>query len=681
MPIEAGKIRNVAVVGHRGTGKTSLVEALLFQAGKTNRLGTIEAGTTVSDWDEDEQKRQMSLSASLCSAEWQGRKLNFIDTPGDSGFQADTVASLRVVEGALVVVSAVMGVEVNTARVWTRADELELSRVVYINMLDRERADFYRVLAAVQEQLSDRCIAIQLPIGVEHELTGVVDLLHNCAYLDPNGEREGDPVPIPDALAATVDEYRTKLLDAVVETDEALMERYLSGEEIPAEDIAAALKNAVTRDEIYPVACGVATKNLGAHALLDLIVEGVPSPAKKGSPIDTDANVAAFVFKTVADPFAGRISIFRVYAGEVKSDTTLVNHRDHSKERLGSLMTLDGKEHEKADGFGAGDIGAVAKLKEVQTGDVLVDAEHDLEPPALGFPEPVMSFAVSAKTKGDEDKVAQALRRLGEEDPTLRLSRDQQTGEELLSGMSQVHVEVAVERARRRFGVEMELHQPRVPYVETIKGEARAHGRYKKQTGGRGQFGDCHIVLEPLDDHVGYEFVDKIVGGVIPHGFRPAVDKGIQEALQHGNLAGAPVQGVRVTLVDGSYHNVDSSEMAFKIAGSMAFRSAYEQAQPVLLEPIMELEVTVPDEAVGAINGDLNSRRGRLHGMEPKGGMTLIKAEVPMAEVLTYNQALTSLTGGRGDYHMQFLRYEEVPAHIAQKLIEAAKKDNEAVPA
>ena len=681
MPIEAGKIRNVAVVGHRGTGKTSLVEALLFQAGKTNRLGTIEAGTTVSDWDEDEQRRQMSLSASLCACEWQGRKLNFIDTPGDSGFQADTVASLRVVEGALVVVSGVMGVEVNTTRVWSRAEELELSRVVYVNMLDRERADFYRVLAAVQEQLSDRCIAIQLPIGAEHELTGVVDLLHNCAYLDPNGEREGDPVPIPEELASTVEEYRTKLLDAVVETDEALMERYLSGEEIPAEDIAAALKNAVTRDEIYPVACGVATQNLGAHALLDLIVEGVPSPAKKGSPIETDATVAAFVFKTVADPFAGRISIFRVYAGEVKSDTTLVNHRDHSKERLGSLMTLDGKEHEKAAGFGAGDLGAVAKLKEVQTGDVLVDAEHDLEPPALGFPEPVMSFAVSAKTKGDEDKVAQALRRLGEEDPTLRLSRDQQTGEELLSGMSQVHVEVAVERARRRFGVEMELHQPRVPYVETIKGEARAHGRYKKQTGGRGQFGDCHIVLEPLDDHVGYEFVDKIVGGVIPQGFRPAVDKGIQEALQHGNLAGAPVQGVRVTLVDGSYHNVDSSEMAFKIAGSMAFRSAYEQAQPVLLEPIMELEVTVPDEAVGSINGDLNSRRGRLHGMEPKGGMTTIKAEVPMAEVLTYNQALTSLTGGRGDYHMQFLRYEEVPAHIAQKLIEAAKKDNEAVPA
>ena len=681
MPIEAGKIRNVAVVGHRGTGKTSLTEAMLFQAGNTNRLGSIDAGNTVSDWEEDEQRRAMSLSASLMHCEWQGRKINLLDTPGDSGFQADTVATLRVVEGALVVVSGVMGVEVNTARVWARAEELELSRVVFVNMLDRERADFYRVLASLQEQLSERCVAIQLPIGSEHEMRGIVDLLHNCAYLDPAGAREGDPVAVPEELAATVEEYRTKLLDAVVETDEALMERYLGGEEISTEDIASALKNAVTRDEIYPVSCGVATKNLGTHALLDLIVEGVPSPAKKGSPIETDATVAAFVFKTVADPFAGRISCFRVYAGEVKPDTTLVNHRDHSKERLGSLMVMQGKDHDRTDGFGAGDIGAVAKLKDVQTGDVLVDAEHDLEPPVLGFPEPVMSFAVTAKTKGDEDKVAQALRRLGEEDPTLRLRRDRQTGEELLSGMSQVHVEVAVERAKRRFGVEMELHQPRVPYVETIKTQARAHGRYKKQTGGRGQFGDCHIVIEPIEGNVGYEFIDKIVGGVIPQGFRPAVDKGIQEALQHGELAGAPVQGVRVTLVDGSYHNVDSSEMAFKIAGSMAFRSAYEQAQPILLEPIMELEVTVPDEAVGAINGDLNSRRGRLHGMEPKGGLTTIKAEVPMAEVLTYNQALTSLTGGRGDYHMQFLRYEEVPTHIAQKLIDAAKKEREAVPA
>jgi elongation factor G len=681
MPQEPGKIRNVAVVGHRGTGKTSLVEAMLFQSGKTNRLGTVEAGTTVGDWDEDEQRRQMSLAASIAHLEWQGRKINLIDTPGDSGFQADTIASLRVVEGALVVVSAVMGVEVNTTRVWSRSEALGLSRVVFVNMLDRERADFFRTLAALREQLSDRCVAIELPIGAEHELSGVVDLLHNCAYTDPGGAREGDPVPIPDSMAEEAAEYREKLLDAVVETDEALMERYLGGEELDPAAVASALKNAVTNDELYPVACGVATKNLGTHALLDLLVEGVPSPLRKTSPIADEGGTTAFVFKTVADPFAGRISLFRVYGGTVAADSTLVNLRDKAKERLGGLMMLHGKDHEKADGFGPGDIGAVAKLKDVQTGDVLADGERAVELPELAFPEPVMSFAVTPKTKGDEDKVAQALRRLHEEDPTLQLRRDPQTGEQLLSGMSQVHVEVAVARLKSRFGVEVELHQPRVPYVETIKAEARAQGRYKKQTGGRGQFGDCHIVIEPLEGHVGYEFVDQIVGGVIPQGFRPAVDKGIQEAMVHGDLAGAPVQGVRVRLVDGSYHTVDSSEMAFKVAGSLAFRSAYEKAQPTLLEPIMQLEVTVPDEAVGAVNGDLNSRRGRLQGMEPAGGMTAIRAEVPMAEVLTYSQSLTSMTGGRGDYHMEFLRYEEVPAHIAQKLIEAAKKEKEAVPA
>jgi elongation factor G len=681
MPQEPGKIRNVAIVGHRGTGKTSLVEAMLFQAGAINRLGTVEAGTTTTDWDEDEQRRQMSLASSLAHLEWQGRKINLIDTPGDSGFQADTIASLRVVEGALVVASGVMGVEVNTVRVWARAEALELSRVVYVNMLDRERADFVRTLGALQEQLSDRCVAIHLPIGSEHELTGVVDLLHNCAYMDPGGTREGDPVAVPDELAEVVAEYREKLLDAVVETDDVLMESYLGGEELDPAAVAGALKTAVTDDQLYPVACGVATKNLGTHALLDLLVEGIPSPARKGGGIDVGGGTAAFVFKTVADPFAGRISAFRTYGGTIAADSTLVNLRDKAKERLGGLMTLQGKEHEKADAFVEGDLGAVAKLKDVQTGDLLVDAERPIEAPRLEFPEPVMSFAVTPKTKGDEDKVAQALRRLHEEDPTLELRRDAQTGEQLLSGMSQVHVEVAVARLKSRFGVEVELHQPRVPYVETIKAEARAQGRYKKQTGGRGQFGDCHIVIEPLEGHVGYEFVDQIVGGVIPQGFRPAVDKGIQETMAAGELAGAPIQGVRVRLVDGSYHTVDSSEMAFKVAGSMAFKSAYEKAQPTLLEPIMALSVTVPDEAVGAVNGDLNSRRGRLHGMEPAGGMTTIKAEVPMAEVLTYSQSLTSITGGRGDYSMEFLRYEEVPTHIAQKLIEAAKAEREAVPA
>jgi len=676
---EPGKIRNVAVVGHRGTGKTSLVEALLFQSGAVNRLGTVEQGTTVSDWDEDEQRRQMSLSASLANAEWEGRKINLLDTPGDAGFQGDAIAVSHVVEGELVVVSGVMGVEVGTTRAWNRGHQENLARVVVVNMLDRERADFFRVLETLRSQLSDRCVAVQIPIGAEHELSGIVDVLHMKAYASPEGAREGAATEIPAEAADLAAEYREKLLDAVVETDEGLMERYLDGQELSAEEVATALKDGVTRGEVFPVAAVVATKNLGTTALLDLLVEGVPSPAKKGTILDLEgASVGAFVFKTIADPFAGRINLFRVLEGTVTADATLTNTRGHGKERFGSLMTVQGKEHAGADAFGPGDIGAVAKLKDTQTGDVLLDKEVAIEPPRLDFPEPVMSFAITPKTKGEEEKMGQALRRLTEEDPTLVLRRDPQTGEQLLAGLSQMHVEVAVDRMKRRFGVEVELQQPRVPYVETIRAESRAQGKYKKQTGGRGQYGDCHIVLEPIEDGTGYEFVDKIVGGVIPQGFRPAVDKGIQEAMQHGELAGAPVQGVRVLLVDGSYHNVDSSEMAFKIAGSMAFKSAYEKASPVLLEPIMELEVTVPDDAVGAVNGDLNSRRGRLLGMEPAAGMTAIKAEVPMAEILTYSQALTSLTGGRGDYHMHFLRYDEVPAHIAQKIIDETRKAREA---
>ncbi|HXH97851.1 MAG TPA: elongation factor G [Gaiellaceae bacterium] len=680
---EPGKIRNIAVVGHRGVGKTSLTESLLFQAGKTTRLGSVEQGTTVSDWDDDEHRRQMSLSGSLVHLEWQDRKINLLDAPGDAGFQADTLAALRVVEGALVVLSGVMGVEVLSGRVWARAEEYGLSRVVFVNMLDRERADFFRVLNAAREQLSDRCVAIHLPIGAEHELEGVVDLLHMCAYLDPAGGKEGGPQPIPEDMADVVAEYREKLLDAVVETDEDLMARYLDGEELPAEDVAEALKGAVTRDELYPVACGVATKNLGSTALLDLLVEGVPSPSRKGTTIEFgDAKQAVFVFKTVADPFTGRISCFRVLAGPVSGDTTLVDPRTHAKERLGQVLVLQGKDSEPADALGVGDLGAVAKLKDVVTGDVLVDHEVPVEPPHIDFPEPVMSFAVTPKAKGDEEKMATGLRRLSEEDPTLVLRRDPQTGEQLLSGLSQMQVEVAVDRLRSRFHVEVELHPPRVPYKETIRREARARHRYKKQTGGRGQFGDCAIVIEPLpptDGELGYEFVDQIVGGVISQGYRPAVDKGIREAMEHGELAGAPVEGVRVRLVDGMEHSVDSSEMAFKIAGSMAFKEAYQQADPVLLEPIMQLEVTVPDESVGAINGDLNSRRGRLQGMEPAGGMTTVQVEVPMAEILTYSQALTSMTGGRGDYTMHFLRYEEVPTHVAQKIIEQTKKEREAL--
>jgi elongation factor G len=622
----------------------------------------------------------MSISLTLAHTNWQGRKLNFVDVPGDPSFQGEARCALRVVEGALVVVNAVMGLEVGTARVKHLADDLGLARVLFVNMLDRERADFYRSLGQIQEQFSSRCVAVHLPIGSEQGISGIVDVLHMCAYASPNGGKEAEPSAIPAEMVEIAQEYREKLLDEVVQTDEALMEQYLGGEELDPHAVASALKLAITRGEVFPVACGVATKNLGTHALLDLIVEGVPSPAKKGAPIAIEgAETAAFVFKTLADPFAGRINLFRVLRGTVTADSTLVDARGHAKERMGTLLQLQGKEHTGVKEFGEGDIGAVAKLKDVRTGDLLTDREIGVDLPEIEFPEPVMSFAITPRTKGEEEKVASAIRRLAEEDPTLRLRRDQQTGEEILSGMSQMHVEVALERAKRRFAVDIELHPPRVPYLETIRSEARAHGRYRKQTGGRGQFGDCHILIEPIDGGVGYEFVDQIVGGVIPQSYRPAVNKGIQEAMAHGELAGAPVQGVRVRLVDGSYHNVDSSEMAFKVAGSMAWKEAYAKATPVLLEPIMEIEITVPDEAVGSVNGDLNSRRGRLHGMEPAAGMTTIKAEVPMAELLTYAQSLTSITGGRGEYSMHFLRYEEVPAHVAQKVIDETQKARDLV--
>jgi elongation factor G len=619
----------------------------------------------------------MSLSASVCHVEWKGTKLNLVDLPGDPGFQADLLATLRVVEGALVVLNGVNGVEVQTSRIWERCSRQDVSRVAFVNMLDRERADFFAVLEAMQAQLSEHCVAVQIPIGREHELSGVVDLLHMRAFLSPDGGKEGDPADLPAEVADVAADYRTKLVESIVETDEAIMERYLADEEISGEELSAALEKAVEGGDVFPVACGSATKNLGTTALLDLLVESVPSPADKPLPIEVDAGTAAFVFKTVADPFAGRINVFRVLTGAVGSDSTLVNSRTHAKERIAAPLALQGKDHHPGESLDAGDIGAVAKLKDVATGDLLLADDRPAEVPPIEYPQPVMSFAITPRAKGDEEKVVTSLRRLAEEDPTLVLRRDEQTGEQLLAGMSQMHVEVAVERLRRRFGVEVDLHQPRVPYLETIRKESRARHRYKKQTGGRGQFGDCDVVLEPREGHEGYEFVDQIVGGVIPQGFRPAVDKGIQEAMQRGELAGAPVQGVTVRLVDGQHHNVDSSEMAFKIAGSMAFKEAYAKADPVLLEPIMAVDVTVPDDTVGAVNGDLNSRRGRLLGMDPAGGLTTIRAEVPMAEILTYSQSLTSLTGGRGDYTMNFLRYEEVPTHIAQRIIDESRKERE----
>jgi elongation factor G len=689
----ADRIRNVALVGHRGSGKTSLNEALLYQAGAVNRLGSVTEGTTASDSDPDEQARQMSISASLSSFEWNDRKINLIDAPGEPSFVADAMGALRVCESAIFVINAVMGVEVNAARLWQRAEELDLARMLFVNMLDRERADFFRALESLKSAFGPHVVATEIPIGSEHEVRGVVDLVDMKAY-----EYEGDDrdnareIPVPDELRAQAQEYREKLMDEVAEVSDTLMERYLEGEEISHEEIVDALKEGTNHGGIFPVVCGVATKNLGTNRLLDAIVEDLPSPVKHGAlelpevtlEPDESKELFAFVFKTKADQFAGRINFFRVYQGVMRPDNQVLNTRAHAKERIGTLIVPQGREQGHADAFGPGDIGAVAKLKETRAGDWLAARDEPIAMPAIKLPQPVMAFAIEPKAKGDEDKVFTSLRRLQEEDPTIDLHRDAQTGDQIVAGLSQIHVEVVVDRMKSRFGAEVTLKPPRVPYQETIRRTAKAHGRHKKQTGGRGQFGDCHIEIEPLSENdpahpTGFEFANAIKGGVIPQGFIPAVEKGCVEALQQGVVAGFPVKGVRVKLYDGSYHSVDSSEMAFKMAGSIAMKEALAQAGAVLLEPIMLVTLSVPDETVGDVIGDLNSRRGRPQGMEPSGGMTEVKAEVPMAEMLTYAPDLRALTGGQGDYTMEFMRYEEVPAHLAQKVINEAQAEQEAV--
>ncbi len=685
----ADRIRNVALVGHRGSGKTSLHEALLHQAGVLKRLGSVTDGTTVSDADEDEKARQMSISAALSTFEWQERKVNLLDTPGEPSFVADALGALRVCESAVFVVNAVLGVEVSTQRLWQRAAELDIARLVFVNMLDRERADFFRVLDALKAAFGPHAVATEIPIGSEHEVRGVIDLVDMKAYeYDGDGRQNCTEIPIPGELAEQAQEYREKLMDEVAENSDALMERYLEGEEISHAEIVGALKEGTNHGRLFPVTCGVATRNLAVNRLLDAIVEDLPSPVKHGglelpdltlSP-DEDAPLYAYVWKTRADPFAGRLNLFRVYQGTMRHDSHALNTRAHVKERIGQLLTFRGRESEPAEEFGPGDLGAVAKLKETRAGDWLADRDPatlsetgaPVRMPQVKLPAPVMAFAVEPKVKGNEEKVFTALRRLQEEDPTIDLHRDPQTGEEIVAGLSQVHVEVTVERMRSRFGAEVVLKPPRVPYQETIRRQAKAHGRHKKQSGGRGQFGDCRIEIEPLAGGEGFEWVNEIKGGVIPTSFIPAVEKGVQEAMAHGTLAGYPVKGVRVRLTDGSYHTVDSSEMAFRIAGSLAMKEALAEAGPVLLEPIMRMTLAVPEASVGDVIGDLNSRRGHPLGMEPAGDLVEITAEVPMAEVLSYAPDLRSLTGGQGDFTLEFDRYEEVPSHLAQKVVQQA---------
>ncbi|MBA2261727.1 MAG: elongation factor G [Solirubrobacterales bacterium] len=687
----ADRLRNVALVGHRGSGKTSLFEALLHRAGVTTRLGSVADGTSVSDADEDEKARGMSISAALNSFEWQERRINLVDTPGEPSFVADALAALRVCESAVFVVNGVLGVEVNTQRLWQRAAELDLARLLFVNMLDRERADFLRALDGLKVAFGPHVVATEIPLGAEHDLRGLIDLVDMCAHVyDEAGATQR--VDIPDELRAMAQEHREKLMDEVCEVSDSLMERYLEGEEISHREIVDALKEGTNHGDLFPVTCGVATRGLGTDRLLDAIVEDLPSPVKHGGlevgeltlAVDEDAPLYAYVFKTKADPYTGRVNLFRVYQGVLDHDTTVMNTRTHTRERIGQLITVTGADTLQADAFGPGDIGAVAKLKETRAGDWLAGAptaaggwsgDEPITMPPLTMPAPVMAFAM--EPVGDEDKVFTALRRLQEEDPTIDLHRDERTGEEIIAGLSQMHVEVVVDRLRRRFGCEVRLKPPRVPYQETIRKAARAHGRHKKQTGGRGQFGDCHIEIEPLaetDPAHPFEFVDATKGGVIPSSYVPAVEKGCLQALEHGPVAGAPVRGVRVSVVDGSHHTVDSSEMAFKLAGSIAMKEALAGAGAVLLEPVMAVRLSVPDECVGDVIGDLSSRRGRPQGVEPTGGMTEVRAEVPMAEMLTYAPDLRALTAGRGEYTMELAGYEEMPRALAERVVEAQRE-------
>jgi elongation factor G len=684
----ADRIRNVALIGHRGCGKTSLHEAMLFEAGAIKRLGRVEDGSTVSDHEPDEQARGLSINACVSCFQHADREINLIDTPGDPSFVADAAAALRAADSAVVVVNAVAGVEVQTERLWQRADAEGLARLVFVNMLDRERADFFAALDSLKGAFGPHVVATEIPIGSEGALSGVVDLIDMEAFVyEGDGRDSARQAPIPEELRERAEEYREKLMDEVAENSDELMERYLEGEEIAHEEIVTALKRGVTEGHLFPVTCGVATRNLGTNRLLDALVEDLPSPQMRG-PLaaldgdgegvevapDEDGPLVAYVFKTTADPYAGRVNLFRVYSGTLRADSHAVNVSRHQKERIGQIGQPLGKDLKPVEELGAGDIGAIGKLKETRAGDVLCDAQRDLAVPPLELPAPVMAFSYEAKTKGDEDKAATAVRRLSEEDPTLNIHRDPQTGEQIIAGLTQVHVEVLVERMKSRFGAEIELHPPRVPYQETIRQSAAARARYKKQTGGKGQFADCAIEIEPGEDGGGLEFVDKIKGAAIPGGFIPAVEKGVAEAMQHGTVAGYPVKDVRVRLVDGKHHDTDSSEMAFKIAGAMAFKQAMEEADPTLLEPIVKLTISCPDECVGDVIGDLNSRRGRPLGMEAKGQVTEVKAEVPMAEVLDFAPDLRSISGGRADYTMEFERYEEVPGHLTAKVVGRASE-------
>ncbi len=682
---DAPDIRNVAIIGHGDCGKTSLASALLFVGGAVSRLGRVEDGTAITDFDDEEIDRKISLQTSLAHLEWRGTKINLIDTPGYAAFVADAKAGLAVADAALLVVEAVAGVQVITERVFRYCQEYQVPRVFVINKLDRENASFERTMQSILERFDRRAVLIQIPLGAEAGFEGVIDLITMKAHRyskDASGQVTSGDVPAD--LLDIAKEYHAKLVEMVAESDDALMEIFFESGEIPHDKMVAGLHKAFLERKIFPVVLASATKAIGIRSILDAAVDLMPSSAEHGpragvvpgTNVDAarrpavDAPASAFVFKTIADPYAGRLSIFRVISGTLRGDTTLQNVGRGISERLGTVNLLQGKQLIPVPELHAGDLGVVAKLKETRTSDTLADPAHPIQYAPIAFPEPAISFAIEPKSKGDEDKISTALSRLMEEDPVLRVNRDPRTHEMLVSGNGQVHVEVAIAKMKRKFGVEAILKQPKVPYLETIKRRVSAvQGRHKKQTGGRGQFGDCWIELEPLPRGGGFEFVDKIFGGSIPQNFRPAVEKGIRESAERGWLSGNPVVDFRVTLTDGSYHDVDSSEMAFKIAGSLAFKAAMEQARPTILEPIYSVEITAPQEYMGEIMGDLSSRRGKPQGMETQGNSQIIKAIVPLSELLTYASTLKSITSDRGTYHMEFDHYDELPAQVQEKIV------------
>ena len=684
---EASEIRNVGIIGHGGSGKTSLVSALLFDAGAASRLGKVDDGTTVTDFDDESIARKKSVAASLCYLEWDKTKVNIIDTPGYGAFLHETRGCLRVTGGAVVVVSAVAGVEVSTSKVWEFCDEFNVVRLIVINKMDRDRASFDRALESVQSAFGRGAVPIQIPIGQEKDFKGMVDLIRMRVYTwAHDGSGKPTESDIPAGMAEAVAAAREKLVDAVAENDDKLMEKYLEAGTLTDEELTTGLKSAVARRKVFPVLCSAATLNMGAQPVLDAIVRYITSAGARGEVTGTDPHGAAItrkplttdpfsglIFKTVVDPFAGKISYFRVYSGTVKSDSVIYNATRGENERVGAVDVVMGKTITSIAEIHAGDLGAFAKLKVTHTGDTLVsDKAHAIEYPKVTFHDPAISWAIEAKSRGDEEKMSAALHKLLEADPVLRFSRDTQTKEMLISGMGQEHVEVAVAKLKR-LGVECTLKLPKIPYRETItKSVKYVEYTHKKQTGGAGQYARVFIDVEPLKTG-NYEFVDKIVGGVIDHQFRPSVDKGVQSKMSEGVIAGYPVVGVRVSLVDGKTHPVDSKDIAFQVAGREAFKKAIVDAGPTLLEPIMHVEVVVPEECYGDILGDLNSRRGRVQGMDTNAHNSIIKAQVPMAEMLSYSATLNSITGGRGEFHMELAHYDEVPAHLREKIIHDAK--------